>query len=66
MLGLYGGGGAIRYQPTSASAAAWRGFIDTELSERRARDKGARTERALFVASGAKSQGNLTLVKNTK
>jgi hypothetical protein len=32
-------GGAIRYQPTRASATAWRRFIDTELSERCELDK---------------------------
>ena len=40
-------------KPTSASAAAWRRFIDIELSERRARNKFARTESTLLVASVA-------------
>jgi len=32
-------GGTIRYHPTSARAAAWRGFIDIELADGRASDK---------------------------
>jgi hypothetical protein len=32
-------GGIIRYQPTMASAAACRRFIDIELADRRATDK---------------------------
>jgi len=32
-------GGIMRYQPTSASVAAWRRFIDIELADRRATDK---------------------------
>jgi len=48
--------GTIRYQPTSASAAAWQRFIDVELADCRATDKRRRLPcQAGFVAEFAVS-----------